>query len=95
VPAGTGADPKLDPTGELPDGRTFKDAKELKKILLDDTDKFAAAFIEKLATYALRRGTTFSDRVALRHVTEKAKASDYQLASLIEELVTSDIFQTR
>ncbi|MEP6671469.1 MAG: DUF1592 domain-containing protein [Chthoniobacter sp.] len=95
VTAGVGDNPALDPSGELYDGRTFKDAKELKKILVDDTDKFATAFTEKLATYALRRGTTFSDRNELRHVTERAKASDYKLASLIEELVTSDIFQKR
>ena len=92
VHAGTGEDPKLDPSGELYDGRTFKDAKELKKILLDDTDKFAIAFTEKLATYALRRGTTFSDRAELRHVTEQAKADDYKLASLIESFVDERYF---
>ena len=95
VHAGTGEDPTLDPSGELYDGRTFKDARELKKILLDDTDKFAVAFTEKLATYALRRGTTFSDRAELRHVTEQAKADDYKLASLIESFVTSNLFQKR
>ena len=95
VTAGTGEDPKLDASGELYDGRKFDDAAGLKKILLDDTDKFAAAFTEKLATYALRRGTTFSDRSDLKPVTEKAKANDYQLASLIEDLVTSDLFQKR
>ena len=92
---GTGADPKLDPSGELFDGRTFADADELKHLLLDDTDKFAAAFAEKLATYALRRGMTFSDRLELKHVAEKAKADDYQLASLIESLVTSELFVKR
>jgi len=95
VHAGTGEDPKIDPSGELYDGRAFEDAVGLKKILLDDTDKFAIAFTEKLATYALRRGTTFSDRAELRKVAEQAKADDYKLASLIEGLVTSDIFQKR
>ena len=95
VHAGIGDDPKLDPGGELYDGRKFDDANGLKKILLDDTDKFATAFTEKLATYALRRGTTFSDRSALKSVVEKAKANDYQLASLIEGLVTSDLFLKR
>lgn len=95
VTAGVGDNPALDPSGELYDGRTFKDARELKKILLDDTDRFATAFTEKLATYALRRGTTYSDRAELRHVTEQAKASDYRLASLIETFVTSDLFQKR
>jgi len=67
----------------------------LKKLLLDDTDKFAAAFAEKLATYALRRGMTFSDREQLKPVVEQAKANDYRLASLIESLVTSPLFVKR
>jgi mono/diheme cytochrome c family protein len=95
VHSGIGDDPKIDASGELYDGRKFDDANGLKKILLDDTDKFATGFVEKLATYALRRGTTFSDRSDLKSVVEKAKANDYQLASLIEEFVTSDLFQKR
>ena len=95
VPNGIGADPKLDPGGELPDGRTFADANGLKKLLLGDIDKFAAAFTEKLATYALRRGTTFTDRAELKLVAGQSKANDYKLASLIESLVTSELFLKR
>ena len=92
---GTGSDPKLDPSGELYDGRKFADAVELRKLLLDDTDKFAVTLTAKLATYALRRGMTFSDREELKHVTDKSKTEGYKLASLIEDLVTSDLFQKR
>jgi hypothetical protein len=67
----------------------------LKHLLLNDTDKFAAAFLEKLATYSFRRAMTFSDRLELKHVAEKAKADDYKLASLIETLVTSELFVKR
>ena len=52
---GAGTNPKIDASGELPDGRKFADAVGLKKLMLDDVDKFAAAFSEKLATYAMRR----------------------------------------
>ncbi len=92
---GTGADPALDPSGVLPDGRKFADSLELRKILLADTDKFAAAFTEKLATYALRRGMTFSDREELKRIAEQAKATNYKLTSLIESLVTSPLFLKR
>ena len=95
VPSGTGADPKLDPSGELYDGRKFADAVGLKKILLDDTDKFATAFTEKLATYALRRGMNFSDRTMLKAVTAQSKSNDHRIASLIESLVTSELFLKR
>ena len=92
---GLGENPKLDPSGVLADGRAFADARELKTLLLADTDKFAAAFTEKLATYALRRGMTFSDREELKHIADQAKAGGYPLATLIEALVTSPLFVKR
>ncbi len=92
---GTGADPALNPAGVLPDGRAFADGRELRKLLLEDIDKFALAVTEKLATYALRRGVNFSDREALKDITAKSKAEDYRLATLIELLVTSPLFQKR
>jgi hypothetical protein len=67
----------------------------LKHLLLADSDKFATAFTEKLATYALRRGMSYSDRIELKHVAEQSKADGYKLESLIELLVTSDLFQKR
>lgn len=92
---GTGADPTLDPSGQLPDGRAFKDSQELRQLLMADIDKFAAVFAEKLATFALRRGVTFSDRESLKPVVEQAKQQDYRLVSLIEGLVTSPLFLKR
>ena len=92
---GAGANPKLDPSGELPDGRKFADAAELKKLMLDDLDKFTAAFTGKLATYALRRGMTFDDRKSLAAVAHESKTNNYALSALIESLVLSDLFQKR
>jgi hypothetical protein len=92
---GSGANPKIDASGELPDGRKFADAAELKKLMIADLDKFAAAFSGKLATYALRRGMTFDDRKSLANVATESKTADYALATLIESLVLSDLFQKR
>ncbi len=92
---GAGANPAIDASGELPDGRSFTDAVGLKKLLVDDLDRFAAAFSDKLATYALRRGMTYADRKLLADITARAKTQDYRLATLIEGLVLSDLFQKR
>jgi hypothetical protein len=92
---GAGADPVIDARGELPDGRTFADAAGLKQLLVADLDKFAAAFCEKLATYALRRGMTFADRKALAAIAAQSKGQDYHMATLIENLVLSDLFRAR
>ena len=92
---GVGANPKVDASGVLNDGRKFADADGLKRILLTDSDKFAAACTEKLATYGLRRAPTFGDRAELKRITEQAKANDYKLGSLVEFVATSDLFQRR
>ncbi len=92
---GAGDNPKVDASGELPDGRRFADAAEFKKLLLADVDKFNAAFLEKLATYALRRGLTVDDRAALAELARQSKAADYRLSSIVEALAVSDLFQRR
>ena len=92
---GVGKNPQIDPSGELPDGRKFTDATELKKHMVADVDKFAVATTEKLATYALRRAMTFADRKMLTDIARQNKGNDYKLATLIESLVLSDLFMKR
>jgi hypothetical protein len=92
---GAGANPKIDASGELPDGRKFDGAAELKRLMLADLDKFALAFSGKLATYALRRQMSFDDRKSLAAIADKSKVNHYELTGLIENLVLSDLFQKR
>jgi mono/diheme cytochrome c family protein len=92
---GTGSNPVLDPSGELPDGRKFADAAELKQLMLADVDKIAAALTGKMATYALRRAMTFDDRKSLAEITLQSKGDNYLLGTMIESLVVSDLFQHR
>ena len=92
---GVGNNPKVDASGELIDGRKFADAATFKKLLLEDVDKFNAAFLEKLATFALRRVLTIDDRPALARLAQQSKAADYRLNAIVEALVTSEMFQRR
>ncbi len=63
--------------------------------MLDDADKFLAAFLEKLATYALRRGVSVDDREALAGLARQARASEYRLGAIVEAMATSELFQKR
>lgn len=92
---GAGDNPKVDASGEMPDGRKFADAAAFKKLLVEDLEKFNAAFVEKLATYALRRGMSVDDRAALAELARKSKSADYKLSTLVETLATSELFQKR
>lgn len=92
---GKGANPTVDSSGKLPDGREYQNADELKKLLLADLDAFNLTFIEKLATYGLRRTTSFSDRGDLKAIAAASKSKDYRLKDIIEAFVCSDLFQKR
>lgn len=92
---GAGDDPPVNPAGKLPDGRTYETPGDFKQLLLADIDTFNAAFVEKLATYGLRRSMSFDDREALKAIAAAGKAKDYRLRDIVEAFVTSDLFQKR
>ncbi len=92
---GTGENPPVDPSGMLPDGRRYKTPEEFKQLLLADIDAFTHTFVEKLATYGLRRSMTFADHDDLAAIAKTCKAGDYQLRDIVGNFVTSDLFQKR
>ena len=92
---GTGDYPPVDASGELPDGRRFKDAEEFKQLLLADLDQFNATFIEKLATYGLRRTMTIDDRSDLAAIAKVSRQKDYRVQDIVKAFVMSELFQKR
>ena len=95
VPAGLGADPKIDPAGELPDGRAFKDPRGFKQLLLADRDAVARAFIEHLCTYALRRVLTFDDKEDVDAIVAEAKKHDYRIKDIVKAVATPELLRKR
>jgi mono/diheme cytochrome c family protein len=95
VPAGLGADPTIDPAGELPDGRAFKDPRGFKQLLLADRDAVAKAFIEHLCTYALRRVLTFDDKEDVDAIVAEAKKYDYCIKDIVKAVATSELLRKR
>jgi mono/diheme cytochrome c family protein len=95
VTDGIGENPQVTAAGKLPDGRVYQTADEFKKLLVEDLDAFNHTFIEKLATYALRRSMSFDDRDDLKAIAAASKAEDYRVTEIVTELVTSYLFQKR
>ncbi len=95
VLGGRGANPAVNASGTLPDGRAFKGTDEFKELLAQDLDRFAEAFIEQLSTYALRRAMTIDDAAAIKAIAQASKADGYKLRSVIEHFVMSDLFAKR
>ncbi len=95
VAAGVGEDPLVNPSGELPDGRTFADANEFKRLLLEDRDRVARAFIEHLSTYALRRVLTFDDQNDLQAIQAEAKRCQYRVRDMVRAVAVSELLRKR
>jgi mono/diheme cytochrome c family protein len=85
----------IDPSGKLPDGRTFDDPREMKAILKGDRDAFALAIAEKMLTYALGRGLERYDRRTVKAIARRLAERDYRFQALVEEIVQSTPFLMR
>jgi len=95
VPTGVGKDPEVDASGVMPDGRNFKDSIHFKKLLLEDRDQVAQAFIEHLCTYALRRVLTFDDKEDIQSILTETKKNNYQIQDIIRAVCLSDLIRKR
>lgn len=92
---GTGSNPKVVSSGTFVDGREYRDTREFKQLLLRDMDAFQMTFLEKLATFGMRRTLGLADRDELRKIASQSKSTDFQLSNLLESFVCSDLFQSR
>ncbi len=95
VESGIGEDPPVDPSGVMPDGREFADARHFKQLVLEDRDRFLRAFIEHLSTYALRRVLTVDDQDDIQSIVEEAKKNRYGLKDIVRAVALSDLLQKR
>ena len=82
----------VDATGELPDGRKFRDIREFKQLLLADERLLARNLARQLAVYATGAPVGFADRAQIEQVLDRAQASQYGARSIIHALVQSELF---
>ena len=99
VSGGVGENPRVNASGTWPDGRAFSGPKEFKSQLASQGKRLSRAFLEHLATYALRRVMTVDDLEHIDSVIRSAQlatpGSDPGLRSLIRLFIVSEFFRTR
>jgi hypothetical protein len=86
---------EIDPAGELPDGRTFSGADDLKRLFQSDGAVFAEALTSKMLTYALGRGLERYDGRTVRTIAEQLPENGYRFSSLVLGIAKSLPFQSR
>ena len=95
VPTGVGDNPVVDASGVMPNGRSFQDYVQFKRLLIEDRDHIARAFIEHLCTYALRRVLTVDDQDDLKAIEVEAKKNEYGVRGIIRTVALSDLMRKR
>jgi hypothetical protein len=85
--------PPIDPTAELPDGRSVRNIDEYKQLLLADKDQLARALTIKLVTYATGGPPTAADMPQIDLIVGKVREKHYGFRSLIHEIVQSELFR--
>lgn len=85
----------VDASGVLPDGRGFKNIRDLKQLLLADEQQVARNLARQLMVYATGAPVRFGDRPVVEKVLVQAQSSQYGVRSLVHEIVQSEVFQTK
>jgi hypothetical protein len=87
--------PKVDPSGELPDGRKFRSWSEFRDLIAADQDVLLSNLARQFAVYGTGRGLTFSDRDEIAAVVAATRKSKGGVRTLIRELIASRLFAGR
>jgi hypothetical protein len=85
----------VDSAGELPDGRGFHDIREFKRLIANDEMSIARNLANQLVTFATGAPVRFTDRDQLEQILQRASKPHYGVRTLVEEIVRSDLFQTK
>jgi len=80
--------------GKLYDGQPFEGAFELKQVLMSKRHDLARGYIKALLTYINGREANFSDEVLIDKFARQAAPGNYQIRSIILDIVKSDIMLT-
>jgi hypothetical protein len=85
----------IDPSGVLPDGKSFKGPAELRAILKGRSSEFCRCLSEKMLTYGLGRGLEYYDKCAVDEIAAKVAKGQYRFSALVLAVVESDPFLNR
>ncbi len=90
-----GLGPDVDASGELPDGRSFQDVRELKRLLVSDREQLARNLVRQMVVYATGAPVGFADRAAIEEILRANRRRDFPVRSLIHGVVQSDLFRNK
>ena len=88
-------DPQIDASSKLPDGTEITGVDGLRTALRQKEDLFLKNLAGKLLTYALGRELGVADQPTVKAAVEHSKKNGYTMRSLLQFIVTSEMFGTK
>ncbi len=85
----------VDPSGVLPDGRSFQNVRDLKQLLLRDERQIARNLVRQLVTYSTGAPVRFGDRPKVEAILDQARPGGYGVRSLVHGILASDLFRNK
>lgn len=85
----------VDASGALPDGRSFANVHDFKRLMHVEEETLARNLARQLMVFATGAPLRFSDRASIEQILSRTKAQGYGLRSLIHEVVQSELFRTK
>jgi hypothetical protein len=85
----------VDSAGALPNGKPFKDVRELKRLLVQDEVQIARNLACQLTIFATGAPVQFTDREEIEKILNEAKSSEYGARSIVHSIVQSELFRNK
>jgi len=86
---------RIDSGGKLAGGGEVRGPEGLRNALLKDPDHLVQVVVEKLMTYALGRGLTYTDMPLVRGIVRDAKARRWRFSAIVMGIARSAPFTMR
>lgn len=82
-------------SGNLTDGRSFENIKELKAHLLTDERTIARNLLRQFIVYATGAPTNFSERSQVEKILDRCEADGYGVRTLLHAAIQSEFFKIK
>ena len=83
----------VDPSGQLPNGKTFSSPGEFKNLVLEQEETFIRCLTKKMLTYAIGRKLNSGDRLVVDGMVEEMNNSSGGLRDLVKQVALSKAFR--
>ena len=85
----------VDPSGVTPEGDSFSDIREWKKIYMAKNGLLAKNFARQLLTYATGAPPRFSDRGAIENIVKHSGEKEYRMRPIVHAVFGNQVFKTK